>query len=128
MTTKHIKRIGLNYSKIIILLVFVACGNNATSQKDKAKEPIGLNEVNEMRSKGVICNNKLYSKEHNLSEVDNCLSGIYAYASSIQIDDSGLLNSLNTDLDCTYILGHYVQYASFDKDLIHTCGNPPLNQ
>jgi len=121
---KHIKRIGLNYSKIAILLLFVSCGND-TKQTESTDR---LNEINKLRSKETKCNNLVYPKEHNLSKIDDCLKDIYAYTSSIQVDSEDILKSLDNDLDCTYVLGHYVQYVSFDNDLINTCGNPQLDQ
>ncbi len=122
MIIKHIKKIGLNSFKIFVLSLFVSCGNNTNKDIDRLKE------VNTLRSKKTKCNGVIYPKENNLSEIDNCLSGIYAYDSSIQIDTINILDSLDSDLDCEYVLGGYVQYISFDKDIISTCGNPPIEQ
>ena len=133
MTTKHIKRIGLNCSEIAILLVFISCGNDTrpreiNKKSNKIETVDRLREINEMRSKGVVCNGIGYEKEDNLSRVDNCLEDTYTYNSSIRVEKGDVLKSLDNDLDCTYLFGKYVQYASFDNDLINTCGNPPLDQ
>jgi len=124
LTTKHIKRIGLNCSKVTIIFLFISCGNNSEITADDAR----INKVNTLRAKGSECNNIFYPKEHSLAKVDNCLDDKYSYSASVQIETKDILKSLDNDLDCIYLLGHYVQYISLENALINTCGNPPLNQ
>ena len=128
LITKHIKRIGLSCSNIIIVLMLVSCGDTNSKTYNQVDSKERLEEINKLRSRGVECNNIYYPMEHNLTKVDNCLGGAYAYTSSIQINTMDILKSLDNDLDCSYIFGHYVQYVNFDNDLINTCGSPPIDQ
>jgi len=127
---KHIKRIGLSYSKIAIIFLFVSCGNDTNKLEDtnRIEDANRIKEINTLRAKGTKCNNIIYPKEHNLTKVDNCLESVYAYTSSIQVETIDILKSLDNDSDCIYILGHYVQYINLEDDLINTCGNTPSNQ
>jgi len=100
----------------LVLFLFISCESVNESDNNKTIEEI--ENINKMRKNGKC--GTLQREVRELKEVENCLEPIYDYNFYF------IYNNLNSN--CENVLNEFVDFISFDDNVIAMCGNAPIDQ